>query len=176
MKTFLVILLSISSLSAGEWFGDWYVAESDGFHDVYAVHPFRKIGDKYCDLRPLFKWIDLGQARRSRVKNPMPLWQPVKFKVVQVFDGVLLVTNQAGNGEKHFVFRNHPRQQKLVDGDMFECLAFKLPDRFQYEDVRGSVITVEVYDYGERYDPAERLRQFQAQQKKDSTNNPVAGK
>jgi len=59
---------------------------------------------------------------------------------------------------------------------MFECLAFKLPDRFQYEDVRGSVITVEVYDYGERYDPAERLRQFQAQQKKDSTNNPVAGK
>lgn len=142
---------------------------SQSIHDGYLlsmrVDRYRKLGERYCDLQSLFTWINYEPARRDRTPNPMPEWQPMQVKVSQVISDGLLVRRWIPGFDlgQPLLLRNHPAQSSVVDGKYLSFLAVKLPDRFQYKDVLGSVQTVEQWDYGIPFDPQQRAREVARQ-------------
>jgi hypothetical protein len=140
---------------------------SANYSRTLQVDRYRKLGDRYLDLQPLFTWMNYPPERRSKTGNPMPAWRTLAVKVSQVLPEGLLVHryggSDGGTAANAIFLRNFPGQQKMVDGKYISALAVQLPEPFRYKNVLGSVETVEQYDYGIPFDPQERVKQVAAE-------------
>jgi hypothetical protein len=182
MKTFAVcyLLFAISPSIFGQanigggGFASAFAERTDEYNANLCTNAYRKLGDKYLDLRPLFHWIRAGVDYRDRVKSPMPAWQPIECRVEQVFTDGLLCSPGYRRGEGRLYIRHHPRQQTARDGEYIDCLVVKLPDRFQYRTLYGAIATVDQYDYGIVFDPQQRAREVAAQ--RNAERNAQAGR
>lgn len=111
--------------------------------------PFRKLGAKHCDLRPLFAWYRLPPEKRKLTEQPLPAWQYFHgVEVKQIFGAVLLL--DYGNG---IILTNYPGINRLKDGDSIRFIAVEI-GRYQYNDVRGAIRTAALWDHGVPYDPS----------------------
>lgn len=150
-------------------------------------YPYRKVGDRYYDLTPIYNWLALQTQPQSKLTQeqrtapqPMPQWfasagayDPDRYKsynVLTVFPGKGILVQETwgftrrgeggGSGNEFFLV-NHPAQATLTDQTQVVFLALQV-GTFQYRDVRGGLRTVPKYDYGIPYDPrklaAERTR------------------
>lgn len=141
-----------------------------------AYHPYRKSGDRYYSLQPLYDWI-----RTRNGPRPMTEWIGVatdedvsddEYKVLQRLPGKgLLITPRHwslaihGMESRDPIFLiNYPWEDQVVDGEKIEFLALRIGSH-QYKSIQGALTTVAKYDYGIPYNPF---------LKKDT--NSVAGK
>lgn len=155
-------------------------------------HRFRKVGDKYFDLQPVYEWIKIGSVPQRELTpemkskpRPMPDWvggfSSFEFgsfdKVYQVLSNGLLIegrsintyTGQQSEGAVFFL-TNYPYASQVADGQQIQFLALRV-GTFQYTDSAGAVRTVPMFDYGVPYDPWKLLKE-----KRDAaalTNGPV---
>src|SRR5258705_9811774 len=88
--------LLLAALSASSADAPFIIRENPA---LPLMHPFRKVGDKYCDLRPLFKWYEIPVGRRTMKYDgkptphpkPQPAWEFIEGKVSQVLNDGLIV-------------------------------------------------------------------------------------
>lgn len=128
-----------------------------GFSRNLLVDPFRKVDGRRHDLRPLMNWANAGLSTPSTqpytVPNPMPDWQVVEGRIIQVIDeGVLVV-----RGETVCLVRNWPGKAKAVDNDEIDVLALRA-GTFQYRSTAGASKTIAAYDYGQLPTKEERVQ------------------
>jgi hypothetical protein len=157
------------------------------------VHPFRKVGDRYYDLRPIYKWLALTKVPMNKLTpkelaSPRPMTEWVgaatslntsfstRYRVQQVLEDGLLVTvthstTGLGSSTESMFLTNFPGASNVHDGQMIEFLALKTG---LYK--HGSQ-TIELFDYGTPYNPFAKQPQAKpAEPKKkspDSTNAPA---
>lgn len=168
MKTFLLILLVV-------------LVTAISFGQNLPLHPYRKVGDRYYDLRPLYSWIDSVQSRRRNHEEiplkfeannrPMKEWfkwfsseMPlrrlqldgvlVQYEVDQVLNDGLLVHEEDMVDEKPFFLTNYPGYKNLTDNQKINFLALHAGS-YKYTDTQGAVRTVPLYDYGIPVSPEE---------------------
>lgn len=146
------------------------------FGQVLPFHPYRKVGDKYYDLNPLYSWItSIKQKEKARQQiapeearnRPMKAWfgvvEPyegvlIQYKVAQVLDDGLLVqesrfTSYGGTVvDDPFFLRNYPGYKNLTDNQKIRFLALR-SGSYKYTDTQGATRTVPCYDYGVPYNP-----------------------
>jgi hypothetical protein len=142
------------------------------------VHPYRKVGDKIYDLRPLYSWLDSVKQRhvsseeagRLAINRPMRDWfgltEPfdgvwvVEYRVAQVLHDGLLVQSHRYTPYKGtviddpFVLTNYPGYTSLTDNQKIRFLALRVGS-YQYSDTMGAIRTVPLYDYGIPVNPQE---------------------
>ncbi len=115
-------------------------------------HPYRKVGERYYSLLPIYTWERLRQnpsknltqqQREELDKRPMPEWigfraiRNSSVRVARVLKDALVIERRvttlgiSGRFCSTLVLKNYPEQTKVVD---------------------------ELYDYGIPYDPFEKQR------------------
>lgn len=123
-------------------------------------YPFRKVGDKYCDLRPLFtkksalpSWRKIEAQVEAQRKNGLVVrlarrvrdesYKPNPLQSVGAFSGVSpsVLYSLVYDGKKVFL-KNYPEAKKAGNGTKIECWAVAV----DAEKV-GSA-TLEAYDHG----------------------------
>ena len=179
------IVIALATLS-------WVASSS--YAQTLPFHPYRKVGDKYYDLNPLYSWIKSVKQREKQrqeipveeVRNrPMKEWfgvvEPsegvlVRYKVSQVLDDGLLIqerrtTSYGGtiDGDAFFL-RNYPGYKNLTDNQDIRFLALRTGS-YKYTDTLGATRTVPCYDYGVPYDPWAAQA---AAKSRRSTNSPAS--
>lgn len=168
-----------------------FAAPSVFAQTVLPYHPYRKVGDRYYDLRPLYSWINAAShvtvaQRYMTVPNPMKDWfgvdrgDPifVHYSVIQVAEDGLLVREERSSlyndrvvyGDSFFL-KNYPDFKKLTDHQEIRFLALRAGS-YRYTNTLGSVKTVPCYDYGVPYDPWALQKAKQTTNFMASTNPP----
>jgi len=159
MKTFSLILFLI-------------LMASISFAQNLPFDPYRKVGNGYYDLRPLYSWI--GSVRsREQSRQPIPLGEArnrpmqewfssempfesilVQYKVDQVLDDGLLIHEARFNGysgttveDKPFFLTNYPSFKNLTDNQKIKFLALRAGS-YKFTDTQGAMRTIPLYDYG----------------------------
>ena len=142
-------------------------------------HPYRKVGDKYYNLQPLYDWNkfwNLSDLQRSKLspkeldrKRPMTAWIGTHgdyigiatcYRVAGVFsDGLLIDQAQFSTHNSNpfeygnpFFLTNYPAFKQMSDRKPIEFFALRT-GTYQYTDAIGAHHTVDLYDYGTPYDP-----------------------
>jgi hypothetical protein len=124
-------------------------------------HPFRKVGDAYYDLRPLYAWLKplpkyLSQEGKEKGPKPMPDWVVVGplHRVISVSEKGLVLQSQVWNGYYHALqdtepifLANYPFAGEVVDSQRISFIA-KRAGTIQYETAGGAIKTVKAFDYG----------------------------
>ncbi len=126
------------------------------------IHPFRKVGEAYVDIRPVQRWYLSREANINfNAPNPMPGWEMWgSDKVLQVVPGKGLMMNSGGASR---FLTNYPGFENLTDGARISYLA-KRVGTFGYETAVGAHATVAMLDYGVPFDPAAIAREKAAEQ------------
>jgi hypothetical protein len=128
---------------------------------VKVFMPFRKSGDTYYDLRPIYQWYNLGviavnspqqlgaqQKQFVRGPRPMPEWKGFdSAEVFQVLTDGLLVEQAS----QIIFLRNFPSKD-IVDGKRISFLA-RRDGVYRYANTSGAISTIEQYDHGIPFDP-----------------------
>lgn len=151
--------------------------------NILPYHPYRKIAngpsgaDRYYNLLPIYNWINAGRKGPC----PMPAWiswynadDPhtiSSYHAISVLaEGVLVqpktYSPYGGHETRPFFLKNYPNKDRLADGASFQFIALKT-GTYQYNDAGGSLHTVDLYDYGIPYDPAQLAAERQR------TNSPA---
>ncbi|HEY5910604.1 MAG TPA: hypothetical protein VJA21_08380 [Verrucomicrobiae bacterium] len=141
-------------------------------------HPYRKVGDRYYNLLPLYSWEKLlhiprnkltPQQGEQRKNRPMPEWIGYEinsegiagYRVSRVLDdGVLVESTWTSlhsdvRSSSLIVLKNYPGEKKLVDGQRMDFFAMRVGI------YRLGTKTYELYDYGIPYDPEQLKRAMQ---------------
>ena len=155
-------------------------------HGRTFYHPYRKVGDRYHSLLPLYEWMklrykpanELTQADYSS-QQPMTDWVGcgslssygrTSYKVVEVVKEGLLIeaesVSKLTSSSKVIFLKNYPYMAQVVDGDRIEFVAMKC-GTYQYTTTTGARATVEALDYGTPYDPFKLPKQATT-----NTNSP----
>lgn len=134
-------------------------------------HPYRKVGDRYYSLQPIYEWQKLLSIPGNKLtpkqrasSRPMQEWIgerrdletpiDVTYRVASVAaEGLIITAESHGYRSGTLAYRtllllNYPLQKKVADGQAINFLALKTGVR----EVAGWG-TLEVYDYGIPYDP-----------------------
>ncbi|TXH09648.1 MAG: hypothetical protein E6R03_16520 [Hyphomicrobiaceae bacterium] len=189
MKIILPVLL-LSCVAA-------FAAEIPKPADVGGVpfHPYRKVGDNYYNLMPLYEWAKVFTtppnritAKQASAPRPMTDWVgvpqryglaiDVSYRVRQVLDDGLLVEAEAraykiGTSSSRFILlKNYPWAGSVTDGQLIEFLALKV-GVYDYVTVAGAKSVVDMYDYGTPYHPAILAAQKAATNSVEKTNAPA---
>lgn len=140
-------------------------------------HPYRKVGDKYFNLQPIYEWSKVMQIPRNKLteaqlksRRPMLEWIGedsslsfgsgfVIYKVEEVRNQGLVVTREShgptgSTGYKIFLLLNYPFKDQVAVQERIRFLALKTGVR----EV-GSYGTIEVFDYGVPFNPWELARE-----------------
>ena len=156
-------------------------------------HPYRKAGDTYYDLRPLYAWVSKRTGPRpmtgwigpgtifvdryglGREKlEKAPVFDP-HFIVISVSsDGLLLEVDRMANGSgsmpdgspRLIFLKNYPGWTEFTDGESIKFIALAVGN-YQYHSSNNSLRTVPLYDYGTPYDPNKLLAE------RNRTNAPA---
>jgi len=135
-------------------------------------HPYRKVGEKYFNVQPIYEWLKSDPKFRSH-QFPMDGWIVVRgngsdgtlhsenltydFRVLGIArDGLIIDAENAsrdGRERKVMLFlTNYPGFEKLTDGAVITFIA-KESGNHRYVTANNSVATVPCYDYGTPYNP-----------------------
>jgi hypothetical protein len=143
---------------------------AEDYHGL-PFHPYRKVADRYYDLRPLYTWLNRPSDQLDPRAQPLKDWiglpidreSATTYKVTDVLPEGLLIEeswNAAGTvGEAHvggdaqFFLINYPDKSRVTDHQRIRFLALRV-GTFQYRDPMGGTHTVPKYDYGIPYNPA----------------------
>lgn len=140
-------------------------------------HPFRKVGERYYDLRPLYSWIG---AASHRTPKPIKDWfgggidGPIfaHYRVIQVAEDGLLVREERSSlyddPSDPFFLKNYPNFKNLTDHQEIRFLALRTGN-YRYVNAFKEAVTVPCYDYGLPYDP------WAVQKAMQSTNLAASG-
>ena len=162
------------------------VAVNAGPTDSMPYHPYRKVGDKYFNLQPIYDWSRVLQLPGNKVTEkqrttprPMAEWIgeisnltlpiDVNYKVEDVRKEGLVITAESHaykigtHGYRTFLLLNYPFKDQVAVRQSIRFLALKTGVRQV-----GSYGTIEVFDYGVPYNPLELARE------RAKTNAPAA--
>lgn len=108
--------------------------------------PYRKSGDRFYSLAPLFK---------GALTHPsLPGWQKLWGRVAQVGQGGIFIdiNNYSRHGDSvlRIFVKNYP--YTVADGSAVRLYA-RRDGAMQYQTILGATATVAQYDYGLPYDP-----------------------
>lgn len=153
------------------------VAVNAGPSDSMPYHPYRKVGDKYFNLQPIYDWLEVLQLPGNKVTEkqrttprPMPEWIgeissltlpiDVNYKVEEVRkEGIVIAAESHAykigtRSYRTFLLLNYQFKDQIAVGQSVRFLALKTGVR----EV-GSYGTIEVFDYGVPYNPWELARE-----------------
>ena len=147
-------------------------------------HPYRKVQDRYYDLRPIYSWYSTG----CHGQNPMPEWFCTfkwgstgwveDYRVIQVASGGLFIQTKSqyfGPSEEArgtteyrtpLFLTNYPYADRITEGKPIVFIAMRA-GVYRYADTQGASHAIELFDYGIPYSPWE-LKAGHA-----PTNSPV---
>lgn len=137
-------------------------------------HPYRKVGDRYYDLRPIYDWlrlenkaghIPIGQLKPEDTqigRRPMPEWigandywsENKSYRVQMVLRGGLIVEQNSRNTTEYgnpIFLTNYPHKKEVTDRQGIKFLALRTGVYHHRTE------TIPFYDYGIPYDPAKLL-------------------
>lgn len=139
--------------------------------DIWEVpyHPYRKVGDKYYGLQPIYNWIKLAPRERDKKVRPMPAWKggPSENSSILAWYRVKQIVPEGIIVEQAFVYfanldpvdygspfllQNFPDKASLVDKQEISFLALPV-GTFTYTGVDHADHTIPKYDYGIPYNP-----------------------
>lgn len=121
--------------------------------EMAAMNPYRKHSTNVYDLGPRILWNELRLFNIPTTEKPLPDWEFVHGKVMQLTaDGILFHeyadTDFSMEGDDELVFiKNFPKNIPVVDGDNMAFYAMQ-SGRHQYLTALGSSKTIWSYDYG----------------------------
>lgn len=123
-------------------------------------YPFRKVGDNYCDLRPLFtkksalpSWQKIEAEVEAQRKNGLVVrlarrvrresYRPTRSQSIGAFSAVspAVLYSLVYDGKKVFL-KNYPKAKKAGNGTKIECWAVAV------DAEKVGTATLEAYDHG----------------------------